>query len=173
MGVTVKGNDLSLGRDAAQFDPALAVDPFGIGTTDKGLIGLHDLASAAQRLGIGVAHGFANPVRHEPSGFEGNAKGAVKLIRGNALFAADHQEDRLQPDMHFDVAGFEDGSYLDGERLAAVVALVNAYTSALALQLIAVIHAAAFGANPPIRPDTGLYPVVSGLFVVELRSAEY
>ena len=52
---------------------------------------------------VAVAHGFADAVRHEPSGLEGDAQGAVKLVGADALLAAGDQIHRLQPDMHRDV----------------------------------------------------------------------
>lgn len=36
-------------------------------------------------------HDFTNTVSHKPSGFEGNTKGAVQLIAGDAFLAASDQ----------------------------------------------------------------------------------
>src|SRR5258705_10514720 len=90
---------------------------------------------------------------NEPRGFESAAKGAVKLVAANALLAGRHQEDRLQPMAHGDVAGFEDGANLHGEGLAALVALVSANAGALAAHLGNALHAAAMRAYAPIRPE--------------------
>ena len=47
-----------------------------------GFVGFDDLAFAAERAGRGnvVFHRFADAVKHEPSGFVGDAKRAVKLM---------------------------------------------------------------------------------------------
>jgi hypothetical protein len=36
------------------------------------------------------SHGFPNPVREKPSGFQGHAQGPVKLISAEALLATGH-----------------------------------------------------------------------------------
>jgi len=58
-------------------------------TKPQGFVRFHDLTAAAHwRHHQAInAHGFTQTMRHEPSGFESAAKGAVKLVRANALFA--------------------------------------------------------------------------------------
>ena len=45
-------------------------------------------------------YGFPDAVPEEPSGFHGAAKGAVKLPGRDALLAAAHEVEGLQPDVH-------------------------------------------------------------------------
>src|SRR5262249_31951497 len=85
----------------------------------------------------------------------------------NALFAGAKQVHRLQPKPHRDMAILEYGSDLYGKWLAALVALVNARASALALQLADAINAAAMGADRAIGPYAGFNPRVSCSFVLE------
>jgi hypothetical protein len=66
------------------------------------------------------------------------------------------------------VAGLENGSDLAGEWLAALVALVSAYASALALHLGNAIEAAAMRANGSVRPHVGFNPSVSCFLVVKM-----
>ena len=62
----------------------------------------------------------------------------------------------------------EDGTDLDSERLAARIALVGAHAGAFAFQLADALKAAAVRADRAIRPNTSLYELVGGLFVVEI-----
>lgn len=50
----------------------------------------------------------------------------MQLIRADALLAGRHEENGLQPQVQRNVRGFKDGADLDGEGLAAGVALANA-----------------------------------------------
>ena len=56
----------------------------------------------------------------------------MKLVARNALLAASDQVHRLKPQPHGNVRGFKDGADLDGEELAALVALVRANAGGLA-----------------------------------------
>ena len=96
----------------------------------------------------------------------------MKLVRGNPLFAAGNEEDRLQPDVHLDMAGLEDGPDLHGEGLAAVVALVDADPGALALHLAILLHPATVRAYRTARPDAGFHEGVGGFLVVEVRGGK-
>jgi hypothetical protein len=89
-------------------------------------------------------------------------------VAADALFAGRHEEDRLQPMAHGDVAGFEDGPNLDGKGLAALVALVGADPGALAAHLGNTVHSAAMRANRPIRPKPCFYKGIGGFFIVEV-----
>jgi hypothetical protein len=107
-------------------------------------------------------------MRHEPSGLEGNAKGAVKLVTADALLAANHQVDRLHPDVHRDVAAIEDSPDLHGEGLAADVALIDACAGALALHFAHALTLATLRAGRAMRPDACLYESVGRFFVVKV-----
>src|SRR5215204_5524210 len=106
---------------------------------------------------------------HEPCGFEGDAKRPVKLVTADPLFRRAQQEHRLEPYMQLDMAGLNDGADLDGEGLAAGIALVNADPGALALQRTALVEHAAMRADAPVRPDVRLDESVGGFFAVVLR----
>lgn len=136
--------------------------------TDESLIDFNHATIGAERRQVAIGHGLADTMPHEPSGFEGDAQGAVQLVRADTLLARHNQEDRLQPDVHLDVARLEDGSNFDGERLAARIALVGAYTGALALQWAAAVIDAALRANAAIGPYARLYELVCGLFIVKV-----
>ena len=115
-----------------------------------------------------IFHGLTDAVRHEPSGFESNTQSPVQLIRANALLAGGDQEDRLQPQVHFDVAGLENGSYLHSERLTTLVALVSAYASRFAAHLANALSLFAAWAARAIRPEFGFNKLVSGFFVMKV-----
>ena len=119
----------------------------GLVVADESLVSLDGSAASAERGEVATAHRFADAMAHEPSGFQGHAQGTMQLVRADALLAGANQEDRLQPDMQLDVACLEDGADLDGERLAAGIALVGAYAGAFAFQLAAAIDHAAVRAN--------------------------
>src|SRR5258708_1716539 len=54
--------------------------------TIESLVNFHWFAARAHRGDeAAIAHGFANAMRQEPSGFIGDAQGAVKLMGANAL----------------------------------------------------------------------------------------
>lgn len=135
---------------------------------NKGLIDFDGSATGTKRRQITRAHGFANAMPHEPSGFQGNAQSAMKLVGADTLLAGGNKEDGLEPQMQLDVARFEDGANLNGERFAAVVALVHAYSGALALQLAAAINGAAVRTNATVWPNTRFDEIICGLFVVEV-----
>ena len=109
---------------------------------------------------------------HEPCSFEGHAQGPVQLVRAYALLAGADQEYSLQPFVHRDMAGLEDGTDLDGEWLAAGIAFVGAHAGALALQLADTLEAAAMWADRAIGPNTRLYEPVGGLFVMKMGVRE-
>ena len=71
------------------------------------------------------------------------------------------------------MAGLEYRADLHRERLAAVLALVDANARALALHLAIALCAATVGANRAVRPDASLNEFIRGLFVVEVRGVQY
>ena len=77
-------------RAAAHFGSLLS--------SNKGLIGFYDPAFAAKGYAeASGAHGLADAVRHEPSGFESHAKGTVKLVGADAFLAGTHHVNDLEP----------------------------------------------------------------------------
>jgi hypothetical protein len=139
---------------------------------DEGFIDLDHAAVRTERGKVARPHGLADAVRHEPRGFQGNAKGPVELVAADALLAGAKQNHRLKPNVHRDVAGLEDGPDLYGEGLTAVVALIDADAGALALQLGDPVQTAALGADRAMRPDARLNVGVGGFLVVKVRGAK-
>src|SRR3569623_1828993 len=136
---------------------------------DESLVGFNETAARAEHAGCVRLHRFADAVRHEPSGFQGDAEGTVKLVRADALLAARDQVHCLKPKVHGDVRGFKDGADLHGEGLTALVALVSANAGRLALHLADALHTPAMRADRTVRPDARLDISVGGFFVVEVR----
>ena len=141
---------------------------------DKGFIHFDNPSVGAENQPVAILHGLADTMSHEPCGFQGHAQGAVKLIGAYTLLARANQEHRLKPDMQLDVAGLEDGPDLHGERLATAIALVGAYTGAVAFQLAyAVLAGATVRANGSIGPHAGLDKLICCLFIVKVGGAQY
>lgn len=131
-------------------------------------VGFHDLTVAAKRAKVAFTHRFANAVRDKPCGFQGHAKGAVKLVARDAFLGRRHKKDRLQPMVQLHMAGFKDGADFDGEGLAALVALVSANAGALALHLGNALDTAAMRANRTVRPNPGFHKPIGGGFIVKV-----
>jgi hypothetical protein len=110
-------------------------------------------AAGAERGEIAGAHGFADAVRHETGGFEGDSEGAVKLIGADALLAGDDEVNRLKPDMQRDVAALEDGADLDGEGLAALVTPVGTDPGRPAAHFTCAVNAATMRTDRAVRPN--------------------
>lgn len=115
-----------------------------------------------------ISAGCPDTVRHEPCRLEADPKRTVKLVAAHALLAAGHKEDRLQPHIQRDMAGFKDGPHLHGKGLAAVPALVDANPGALAFQLLAIPDYPALGAYGTLRPKAGFHEFICGQFVMEV-----
>jgi len=141
-------------------------------TTNEGFVNFNNATTSTERAKGVVAHCFPDAVRHEPSGSQRDAQGAVQLVAADALLAGTDQIDRLQPQVHGNVAGLKDCAYLDGEGLAALVALVSANAGGLAAHLADPLHAAAMRAHRAISPDARLYISVGGFFIVELGAGK-
>jgi hypothetical protein len=56
---------------------------------DIGLVGLHDAATGAKDA-LGLVHGKAQAMRHEPGGLVRHTERAVDLVAANALLAGRH-----------------------------------------------------------------------------------
>lgn len=166
-GVTVhKGQHLVFVFVTAPLLRALGL--LGAIIADKGFVHFNGAATFTEHLQPVRLHGLADTVTHEPSSFEGHAKGTMQLVGANALLAGRNQEDGLQPKAQRDMAGLEDGPYLDGKGLTAVIALVGSYTGALATHLADALKTAAVWADRAVRPYASLYEFVGRFFVVEL-----
>lgn len=148
---------------------ALAAVPVLFLTADIGFVRFDKLIRAPHRGRVAVTHCLTDAMPHEPCSFEGDTQGPVKLVSANALLAGRDEEDRLQPDMQLYMARLENGPDLDGEGLAARIALVEAGASALASQLAAIVHNATMGADATLRPNVRLYELVGGFFIVKVR----
>jgi hypothetical protein len=166
---TVRGSSVQAPTKAGMVNPFLrAVDP-----AVEGLINFDSLSKAAERTsGTVIFHGLADAMADEPPGFEIDAEDAAELICAEALLATAKQMHRLEPDMHRHMALFEDGADLDGEGLAAGVALVDADPSALALQLPALADRTAMWAKPPVPPNDAFDVGVGGFLVAEAGMVE-
>lgn len=110
-------------------------------------------------------------MRHEPSGFERDAKDAPKLIGADTFFRRRHERNRLEPLVYRDMARLKNGPNLHGKGLAALVALVGANAGALAFELADTINSAAMRADRTIRPNAGFNPLISRLLVMEMLGA--
>ncbi len=137
-------------------------------SAEVGFISLNDRAAATEQAAVVVLHRLTNPVRHEPCRFQGNAKSAMQLVRTDSLLARRDQENGLEPQVHLDVAGFENGADLHGERLAAVITLVCAYAGALAAHLAIALSAAAVRAYRAFGPDVRFNEGIRSFFVMKV-----
>jgi len=140
---------------------------FAVNGADESFVGFNDATIPSHRGHADDAHGFADAMRHEPRGFEGDAQGPGKLVAADALLAGAKQVHRLEPQVHRDVAILEHGPDLHGELLAALVALVEANTGRLSGHLPDAVEAPAMGANRAVGPYAGLNPGDSGGLVLE------
>ncbi len=136
---------------------------------DVGLIDFNHATFAAKGSETARAHRFANAVRHEPGGFQSHAESAVKLVGADPLLAARDQVHRLQPQMQRNVAALEHSTHANGERLAALVALVEALAGGLAMHLADALHTAAVRAHGAFRPNPRFDVCEGRIFVVEMR----
>lgn len=92
----------------------------------------------------------------------------MKLVARNALLARRHEKHRLKPEMHRNMARLKDGPNLDGEGLAALVALVGADAGAPAAHLPDALETAAMRADRTFRPNPRLDKGVSGFFAMKV-----
>ncbi len=136
---------------------------------DEGFVSFHNPVIAAHRAGIAGAHRFADAVRHEPSGFQGDAQGAVKLVAADAFLAAANQVNGLQPQLHFNMARLKDSAHLHGKRLAAGIALVKANASGITAHFAHALIALAVKAYRAMRPQLAFNERVSGFFILKVR----
>ena len=159
---------LDKGKDDVLVRAASALLGYALKAADVGFVGLHGLASATHGLKAGRAHRLTDTMGNEPRSFEGATKGAVKLIAADPLLAAGHEEDRLQPVPHGDVARLEDSPDLHGKGLAALVALVSADPGGFTPHLGDALDPTAMRADWPVRPNASFYKGIGSFFVVEV-----
>lgn len=138
---------------------------------NKRLVSFNHLTFAAQRRKLPGAHSLTDAVSHEPRTFVRHAQQAMQLMTAKALLAGGQQERGLQPFEQRDMAGLVHGADLDRELLAALVALLQARTGRLALQLadLGRICVAAMRACRAVRPEQTLKKGVSGGFIVKIE----
>src|SRR6185437_1885393 len=146
-----QGQHLELVAGAA---PAFLPERFlVVVAADEGLVHFDRAASPAERKLAALLHRLADAVRHEPRRLEGDPESAVELVGADAFLARRDQENRLEPQAHLDMGLLEDGPDLDGERLAAVVALVRANAGRFAAHLPVALGAATVRADRAFRPN--------------------
>ena len=75
---------------------------------------------------------MTNPVPDEPCGLHAVPEHPLELAGADAFLGRAHEEDRLEPQVHRDVAVLEYGPDVHGELLAAVIALAQARAGGLA-----------------------------------------
>src|SRR5262245_291435 len=90
----------SVAVDKAHNDVLVGV-AFALGNVREfaieGFVNFDGLALAAHWLHADSPHCLAKAMRHEPRGFEGDAKSAMELVGTDALLARRHEKHRLQP----------------------------------------------------------------------------
>ena len=172
--IDVKRADMAIALDQRKdrfLVVVAAVDLPSRLATDESLIRFDGAAVAANQTAI-ILHGFADTMGQEPRRLDSDAKGALQLVRADALLARRNQEDGLQPDMHRDVTGLKYGSDLDGKGLAAVIALVSAYAGAFAAHLADALVSATVRAYRAIGPKVLFNELIGRFFVVEVRGGK-
>jgi len=140
---------------------------------DVGLVCLNYLVRAVEGRGERVACRRTEPVKQEPCRLVGNPHHAAQLQRRHALLARRHKMRREHPLVQLDVAVIHDRADRHGERLAAVLALVDARTGAFALQLgNPILHDAAARTDRALRPEHGFKVFASHVVIVEHRAGK-
>jgi hypothetical protein len=178
----VRGSDL---WDVVGADAAFAFDQshdgflgrrFSIGAVsspaaDEGFVRLNEFAFAAEwspLVNAKIHHRFAEAMRQKPCGLQGDAEHAVQLVAARALLAGAEQVHCLEPDMQLDMARLENSADLDGEGLAAGIALVDTDAGAFAVQRPRAIDNTAVRAWPAIGPQPRFDEPISGFFAMEM-----
>ena len=154
-------------EDGVLMSPTTAAFLLAFNATDEGFVRLDNFARAAHRGYADNAHGFADAMRHEPCGLEGDAQGAGSWLLEMPFLPGAKQIHRLQPQVHRDVTILEHGPDFHGELFAALVALVEADTGRFTLHLADAIKPAAMRANRAVRPYASFNPSESDGLVLE------
>jgi hypothetical protein len=175
LGMQMEAADLTLAFDERQHGSLGRNVVLSIArlAADVGFVGFDDLILSAERTAIvtdaEIGHCLADAMPEEPRGFHATLEGALKLAGADTFFAGAHQVNRLEPHAQWHVARFHDGAHLDGERLAAGVALAETRAGAFALQSADVFRGcAAVRAYWTIRPEPRFNESVSRFLAVEM-----
>jgi hypothetical protein len=107
-------------------------------------------------------------VAKEPRGFHAATEHPLNLPGRDAFLAGAHEMDDLQPKPQRQMGRLEDGPHSHGKGLAALVALVEARTGGLTLELAHAPPLAAVGAHGAIRPKPGFDVFEGGFLAMEM-----
>lgn len=135
--------------------------------TDESLVHFDRATVAAERRVLDGCHGKADTMGHEPSGLVGDAEHTVQLVGRDALLAGRHQVRGENPLVERNLGVLKDRANRHGERLTALVALVDAGTVAFALHPCdaVLIDVAAAGTGRAVRPVEHLQMLTGGVGV--------
>lgn len=168
-----QGHDRRLADRATASVEALVAMLVLLFAADVGLIDFNRLALATDRTGQRIAGSLAKAMKQEPSRLVVRAEHPVQLMGTHAFLAGSHELRSEQPLAQRNLAALHNGVDGDGERLAAVFALVDTRTRACAGQLgNAVAHDAAARADGAARPEQAFEMFARCVFVVEDWVAE-
>ena len=140
---------------------------------DKRLVNLNRLPLAPhRRLHAQRRHGFTDTVGHEPRSLVGDLQDAMKLVTADPLLTGAKQIASLEPLVERDVAGLEHRTDLDGELLAALVALADADSGRPALELADPLDATAMRADRTVRPHDALKLRVGSFLITKVGGVQ-
>ena len=74
---------------------------------DDGFVGFNGPAGAAKRSRVGLGHGLADAMAHEPRRLVGHSKRATDLVGADALLAGGHEVGGPQPLIQRHLGAFE------------------------------------------------------------------
>lgn len=120
--------------------------------TDESFIDLNNVAVPTKRYKLTAAHGFAQSMRHKPSGPIRDAESAMDLMAAHTLFACAKHVRSLQPQIKLYMAALENGSDCSSELALAMSTTLQTHASRLAADDSNSIQATAAWANWAIRP---------------------
>ncbi len=86
---------------------------------DVGFVGFDNLVLPTHGVRVGITHGFANTVRHEPGSLVGHAEHAVHLVCAHAFLAGGHEVRGKKPFVKRDMRALEQSSDRDRELFTA------------------------------------------------------
>jgi hypothetical protein len=117
------------------------------------------------------AHGLTEAMAKEPSAFIGKAKHTAHLVGAHPFLAGGHQVHGGEPNVDLDMAALHERADRHEERFAAVLAFVDAGTSAFALKLGRAIYRAAARAGRALRPQQ-LFEMLAGFVLVSVTAGD-
>src|SRR5712691_2240980 len=141
-------------HNVAVLPAAASEQLFGLAFLPTGsrFVYFHDTTSAAHRSKLAVPHRFTDAMAEEPRGLVRDLQCAVHLMRRNALLARTHEVDGLEHLRERNMSALENGADRHAMLATAVLALVEAGASCLALELGGSADHAAMGADRAVRP---------------------